>query len=124
MNITWFWHKCWVHNMDGEKYYLCTMGEYQMILREQWDEKNVDILWKPMIAKWNDDIQIFEEWISADAGVSLDVRPSLDDAKQYMQKWYTTYVLAEKLILGEIDATPMDFSTCKRTDWVRREPKS
>jgi hypothetical protein len=108
-NLTWFWHKCFVIDSDGEKYYLCAMGEYQMMIRESWDEHFVNIKWKPMIAKWNDDRQIFDELLAADVSVSLDVRDDLKETQAYLQKWYITYVLADKLILGETDANVYDF---------------
>ena len=108
-NVTWFWHKCFVRNSDGEKYYLCTMGDYQMLVREHWNDRNQDIHWKPMIAKWNDDRQIYDELHQHELPVRMDLHKRLVDCQQYLQKWYITFILSDKLVLGEIDANIVDF---------------
>jgi hypothetical protein len=91
------------------------MGLYQMMIQEHWmgsPQPSVwhgKLQWKPLIAKWSEEEQIFEEWLAADTGISLDPRNDLAETMEYLQKWYISYVLADKLILGEIDANDINF---------------
>lgn len=104
-DLCWYWHKCYVRDHEGEKYYMATMGEYQMIVTEAWfygSLKNKEELhWRPRIAKWSEEESIFIELQAADVGVSLELHKDLTEAMEFLQKWYTIHIHADKLILGE-----------------------
>ena len=111
MNVMWYWHKCFVKNSDGEKYYIATMGQYQMIAREDWTADHKDLMWKPLVAKWDNDSQLYHELANDKRYISFELHKDINDCIEFLQKWYVTYVLADQLILGEVNATDINTLT-------------